>query len=82
MSAIIDRLTPTHYRLMRIAFELCEGVVVAQGDFAIYNIDGVQIITDNVMTFLNTQEQVTFLAWVNGKIAAYEAATGLSPRGE
>ena len=78
MSDVITRNTPTHYELLRIALQLDEDDnIVALADMKILNVDGLIIDNDHPTTTLTAGEETVFKTWVLGKLADYEAATGL-----
>lgn len=58
--SIIDRLTPTHYRPLRIAFEPNgNGSIVAKADFRIYSVTGRRVGDDHPTVTLAQGQQVT-----------------------
>ena len=77
-----ERYLPTQYRPLRIALEADgEGGIVATADFQVFNAAGDVVGVEHPTVTLTAGEQSTFLAWFNGKLAEYEAATGLTKRG-
>ena len=78
MSDIAERLTPATYQPVRIALVERDGVIVAEADFIIRNVNGDQIEWDHPAVTLTAGEQSTFLTWFLEKLAAYEAASNLT----
>ena len=79
MADVIVRNTPVSYELRRIGLQLnAAGQVVALADLAIRNGAGQVIDDDHPQTTLTEDEEQAFRSWVLGKLAAYEAATGLA----
>lgn len=76
---IVDDLTPTHYKLMRVGLQKDNGEIVAIADLAIYNAAGEQIAIDNPTVVLTTAEETAVVGFVVRNLDDYETVTGLEP---
>ena len=75
---IVDRLTPTQYKLRRFAVQVADdGGLSLHSDIAVYNATGRQVGVDHPEPQATPAELNAFQAWLERNLAAYEAVTGL-----
>ena len=75
--SIVDDLTPTHYKLIRVGVEKDAGGAIATTDMAIVNSSGVQLASHGVGVTLTQEEKQTLIGIVDRCTAEFEAETGL-----
>jgi hypothetical protein len=76
--SLIDHLTPTYYRVLRLGIQKSEGSVVALYDVQVLNADGQPLDTVHPASELTPQERSAIAAIVARDQAAFEANTGLT----
>jgi len=81
---IVDNLTPTQYKPLRLIIEirpdatLTADSLTLKSVFDILNAAGAQVGRDHPTPQATAAQKTAFLNWVNSNLATYEAAVGLA----
>lgn len=74
----LNALTPTQYKVLRVAFEQANASVVAYWDVRIYNAAGRELATLHPTSQPDAALLAALISWYQDSKAQFESATGLT----